>query len=76
NQRIGRTGLSAGYLLRLWSAAAAGAAVAWGIKLALGRVHPLLAGGCILTPYGGVYLAAAWFLGIEEVRTLAARLRR
>ena len=35
NRRIGPTGLPAAYVAKLWTAAAAGAAVAWGIKIAL-----------------------------------------
>lgn len=75
NRRIGATGLSAGYLARLWCSAIAAGVVAWTIKLAVGPAHPLLAGGLILIPFGGVYLIGGWLLGIEEVRLLSSRLR-
>ena len=42
NRRIGRTGLPAPLMARLWTAAAAAAAAGWGVKLLLG---PLPSGG-------------------------------
>ncbi len=58
-RRIGQARVGAGYVARLWGAAIAGAAVAWGIKLALPAVHPILAAAATLVPFGGVYLGLA-----------------
>ena len=54
NARIGKTGLPASYVVTLpGSSAAAGAAVAWGIKLALPAMHPdHVAAALVLGPYG------------------------
>ena len=41
NARIGRTGLPAAYVAQLWGSAVAGAAVAWGVKIALPPLHPI-----------------------------------
>ena len=57
NARIGRTGLPAAYVSKLWAAAAAGAAVAWAIKLAIPPVHPIVTAILVLGPYGVVFSA-------------------
>ena len=76
NRRIGRTGLPAALVARLWLSAAVAAAGAWGVKIALGRHHPLLFGLVVIAVYGCVYLGAAWLLGVEECAALARRVRR
>ncbi len=76
NGRIGRTGLPAWFVARLWFAAAAAAAVAWAAKNAVAGHHPVLVGIVVLGPYGFVYFATAWLLGISHATTLFARLRR
>ena len=76
NTRIGRTGLAAGFVIKLWLAAAAGAAVAWIMKLSLPEMHPALAALFVLGPYGLVFLAATFVLRIPEASTALGRLRR
>jgi putative peptidoglycan lipid II flippase len=76
NRRIGRTGLPAMLVAKLWTAAAAGAAVAWGVKIAIGRVHPVVAGIAILAPYGMVYFGAAYLLRVEECTQLFRKALR
>jgi putative peptidoglycan lipid II flippase len=68
NGRIGRTGLPAAYVASLWTAAAAGAAVAWGIKIALPALHPVVAGVLILGAYGLVFFAVTLALRVPEAR--------
>lgn len=75
-RRIGPTGPAVGLLVRLWAAAAVGAAAAWVIKIVLPPLHPILTAAAILGVYGAVYLAGAAALGASDVRSLAARLRR
>jgi putative peptidoglycan lipid II flippase len=58
-RRIGQAPVGPAYVARLWAAALAGAAVAWGIKLALPPIHPILAAAATLVPFGAVYLALA-----------------
>lgn len=73
--RIESTPLAAAFVARLWTAAGAGALVAWGVKLALGPAHPLLVGPLVLLPYGATYIGAAIVLGVPEARsTIAAAL--
>lgn len=75
NARIGRTGLTAPYLLRLWTAALLGAAAAWAVKLLLPPLHPVPLGVLVLGPYGAVFLAAALVSGLPEARSALDRLR-
>ena len=70
NVRIGKTGLPVAYVVRLWGAALAGAAVAWGVKLALPRLHPVVAAVLILGPYGLVFVAMSLALGVPEASAL------
>jgi putative peptidoglycan lipid II flippase len=76
NARIGRTGLAAEYVAKLWSAAAQAAAVGWGVKLALPAMHPVITAILVLGPYGLVFLALTLALRIPEASNALARLRR
>jgi len=76
DRRIGRTGLPASFTARLWIAAIAASAAGWALKLAVTGHHPVLVGIAVLAPYGMVYFAAAWLLGIPHVTGLLARVRR
>jgi putative peptidoglycan lipid II flippase len=77
NRRIGTTGLPPAYLVRLWASAAAGAAIAWGIKLSLPpSFHPILTGGLVLTPYGAVFAAMTMAFRIPEAVRVVDTLRR
>ena len=73
NARIGTTGISAGYLIRLWGAAAIGVAIAWVSKLALPALHPVLTAIAVLGPFGVAYLGATNLAGIHEGMRLLAR---
>jgi putative peptidoglycan lipid II flippase len=76
NQRIGRTGLSAGFTAKLWLSALAGAVLGWGIKLLLPPLHPILVAGLVLVPYGLTYFAIASVLGIGEAAAVIGRALR
>jgi putative peptidoglycan lipid II flippase len=73
NRRIGHTGLSLGYVSKLWMGAAAGAAVAWAIKLLIGARHPLTMALLILLPYGLTYFAIGSLLGLKEANSIFRR---
>jgi putative peptidoglycan lipid II flippase len=76
NARIGRTGLPASYVFQLWTAALAGAAVAWVVKIYVPLQSPIAAAVAILGPYGIVFLATTFALGVPEARGTLRRLRR
>lgn len=69
NGRIGRTGLPAGYVARLWGAAVAGAAAGWAVKLALPPLHPAIAAAAILGVFGGIFVGGTLALGVPEARS-------
>jgi putative peptidoglycan lipid II flippase len=76
-RRIGRTGLPARYLAALWGSAAAAAALAWGVRIALGPSrHPLLAALLVLAPYGLAYFAATTALRLPEAEAVTGRVLR
>ncbi|MBW8862070.1 MAG: murein biosynthesis integral membrane protein MurJ [Acidobacteria bacterium] len=74
NARIGYTGLPASYVARLWTSAAGGAAIGWAIKIALPRLHPIVAAILILGTYGAVYIGATVLLQIPEAASALARV--
>jgi putative peptidoglycan lipid II flippase len=76
NHRIGSTGLPAPLVASLWVAAAAAAAVAWGLRLRLDLGKPLVSGLCILGLYGVVYVALTLAFGVGEARSIFRRLSR
>ena len=76
NGRIGRTGLSAAYLARLWTAALTGAAVAWAVKLTVSPVRPVLGAVVILGPYGVVFLVMTAAFRLPEATSGLSRVLR
>lgn len=76
NRRIGRTGLPASFVTKLWIAAGAGAAVAWGLKLMLPPLHPLPLAIVVLGGYGVTYFAVTTAFGLPEARALVGRVLR
>jgi putative peptidoglycan lipid II flippase len=76
NERIGRTGLPASLVARLWLSAAAAAAVAWGVKELVGPRPAILLAVLTIVPYGVVYFGVTAALGVPEVRTMLGRLTR
>ena len=81
NARIGTTGVPASLVTRLWISAAAGAAAAWGTKLATAGVtitfhRPQVIAVPILGVYGLVYFGTTYILGVEECVNTLRRLTR
>jgi putative peptidoglycan lipid II flippase len=74
NARIGRTGLSAAYVGKLWIAAAVGAAAAWGVRLIVPAGNPLVTAIAVLGIYGVVFIAGAFVLGVGDALGSVRRL--
>ncbi len=68
--RIGKTGLPVSFTLKLWTAAALGAAAGWAGKVAMDAAHPIALAAVSLGLYGGVYFGAAAAFGVPEARGL------
>jgi putative peptidoglycan lipid II flippase len=75
NQRIGRTGLPAGYVAQLWTSAICAAAVAWAVKEVVPAPNPIVAAVVVLGPYGAMFFATAFALGVPEASATLARLK-
>ena len=76
NARIGHTGLDSAYVIKLWTAAIAGAAAAWLVKMILPILHPAIVAVLVLGPYGLVFLAMTFAQKIPEASMALNRLRR
>jgi putative peptidoglycan lipid II flippase len=76
NRRIGRTGLSAPYVIKLWIAALLAADIGWSIKLLLGEIHPIPLAALVLGGYGIAYFAVAYFLELSESRAVFNKMSR
>jgi len=77
NRRIGKTGLPASLVARLWASAGVAAALAWGVKFAIGHHRADVAAAIVLGAYGIAYFAMAYLLRIEEcAETVGKILRR
>ena len=81
NARIGHTGVSAGYLMKLWVAAAVAAVIAFGVKQVVLGLHAIPLAIIVLGLYGVLYFAFGTALGVSEARqvfrkasTIAGRL--
>jgi putative peptidoglycan lipid II flippase len=76
NARIGRTGLPAEYVAKLWGSAIAAAAVAWVVKLGLPPLHPAITAVLVLGAYGLIFLSGTLVLRIAEASTAVDRVMR
>lgn len=74
NARIGRTGLPADYLAKLWGSALAGAAIAWTLKLVLPALHPAITAVVVLGAYGLTFLTATLALRVAEASAALERV--
>jgi putative peptidoglycan lipid II flippase len=73
NRRIGRTGVPATYMVRIWIAAFGAAGAAWLIHHAFRHHSPVLAAVVVLGPFGLLYFAATLALGLSEIRVMLER---
>jgi putative peptidoglycan lipid II flippase len=76
NARIGRTGLPAVFVARLWTAAATAAAAAWVVKLTIRLEQPIAVGLLVLGLYGVLFFALTLALGVTEASSMMRFLRR
>jgi putative peptidoglycan lipid II flippase len=74
NERIGKTGLPVSYVVKLWTAAIAGAAVAWTVKLSIPALPPAIAAILIIGPYGLIFFAMTVALRIPDAASMVRRI--
>ena len=70
NGRVGRTGVAAADLARLWGSAVVAAVVAFPVKTYIPPAEPLLRGVIVLPVFGFVYLALTLVAGVPGARNL------
>jgi putative peptidoglycan lipid II flippase len=73
NRRIGPTGLPFDFLAKLWVTAVVAAAAGWAIRHYWANHRPIPLAVFVLLPYGMIYFAGTWLLGITESRSLFNR---
>lgn len=73
---IGLVSIPAKLMVKLWSVALIAAAVAYGIKRAVGTNHPLPLAVVALGAYGVIYWLGTLAAGVEEAREIGAQLVR
>jgi putative peptidoglycan lipid II flippase len=74
NRRIGRTGLSASYMIKLWTAALLCAGIGWGFKLLVGQLPPIPLAAVVLGSYGVAYFGLTYLLGMPEARAVIGKI--
>ncbi len=75
NFKIGKSGLEFFYIIRLWAAAGAGAAGAWGMKLVTGQFHPIAQAVIVLGVYGVIYFALSFQMRLPEASFMTRFVR-
>jgi putative peptidoglycan lipid II flippase len=73
NQRLGTTGLSRVYLVRLWGMALVASLAALAVKFAL-HTSPRLSALAVIPTYGAVYLGLAFWLRVPELTQLTGHM--
>lgn len=76
NRRIGRTGVSITYLLKVFTAAVVSAGIGWAFKLLLGAQHPVPLAAVVLGSYGVSYFTLTFILAISESRAIIGQILR
>jgi putative peptidoglycan lipid II flippase len=76
NQRIGNTGLPAGYVVKLWTAGLLAAGIGWALKWATSTLHPIPVAAVVLGTYGLTYFAITHLMHISESRLVIGRIFR
>lgn len=76
NRRIGVTGLSAPFTIKLWGLAVASAAIAVAVQHFTDPMGRFVSGLVVVAVYGIAYLGGAMVLGIPEARGILGGIRR
>jgi hypothetical protein len=74
--RIGKTGIPADFVVKLWLTAGIGAGLGYAVKLMLGVAHPVWLAVVILSLYGIVYFGGTSLLGVPESQSTVTSFMR
>jgi putative peptidoglycan lipid II flippase len=79
NGRIGRTGLKARFVMKLWAAAISATLAGAGAHVAVAasgmHPHPAVLALFVFTAFGAVYFSTAYIIGLPQARSLLRRFR-
>jgi putative peptidoglycan lipid II flippase len=75
-ERIGKTGLPASFILKLWVAAGFGIAAGWAGKLMMDVNHPIPLAIVSLGLYGAVYFGVAGAFRVPEAKEVLNKVFR
>lgn len=77
NKKIGETGLSLSFQLKLWGVALASSAVAFGVKFMLNDFgHVILRAVIVLGIYGVLYFGLGYVFKIDQAASLVEKIKR
>jgi putative peptidoglycan lipid II flippase len=76
NARIGHAGVPVSFAAKLWVSAALSAGAAWGLRLLLGDLHPIIMAALVLTPFGLLYFVLTSLWAVPESRAVVGRFTR
>ncbi|MBK1814672.1 murein biosynthesis integral membrane protein MurJ [Luteolibacter yonseiensis] len=82
NAKIGRTGIEASFLVRLWLPALAAAAGGWAVKLLAEHfqpalhLHPIILAAIVFADFGVIYLLGTLWSGVPHARDLVGSVTR
>jgi putative peptidoglycan lipid II flippase len=74
NRRIGRTGLPAAYVGRVWGSALVGATAAWAVKIMTPPMHPATSAAIVLGAYGLTFLGVTVALRLPEASAVVRQV--
>lgn len=77
NKKIGHTGLSVPFQIKLWSAAGISGLLAFALKLLLNDFgHVILRAGIVLGTYGVLYFVLGYLLKVEQAHSLVGKIKK
>jgi len=75
-KRIGDVGAGLSHLARMFGAALIAGAAGYGVKVAVGPLHPIIVAVLVLGPFGLIYFGVARALGLSEAKVVMDSVMR
>jgi len=69
-KRIGEVGAGLTHLARMFAAALIAGAAGYGVKVAVGPLHPIIVAVLVLGTFGAVYFGVARLMGLSEAKVV------
>ena len=75
-KRIGDVGAGLSHLARMFGAALIAGVAGYGVKVAVGPLHPIIVAVLVLGTFGAVYFGVARVMGLSEAKVVMDSLLR